>query len=280
MTRKLISYLVLGLALIGVGGVALALGQAPTEPLPPTPIEVIDTGRAAWSAFSAGQWVLGLGLGLTLVIQLFRAPWTGGLVERIPTRWRVAIPLALSGIASALLSLAGELPAELALILAPAMASVAVGAHEVGEAVFARRTRYRAGRAGLVSLMIGGLLLGGCTLRAAPMQPIAAGFTATEASGELMRIEVATVADDESMITWCRQRQDRRWWSSALAQAAGVLAGGLAAAALARDDDPIELGLEIGSLVSAGLAAGAQTYSSAQAGAHERHCGGSLGAGQ
>ncbi len=243
-----------------------------TDPAAPTPIEVIETGQAAWSAFAAGQWVLGLGLALTVLIQLFRAPWLGALVTRIPPRWRVAIPLALSGLASALLALAGEVPAELAALIWPATAGVAIAAHEVGEAARARRPRYRGGRLGLVSLAMGALLIGGCALRA-PVQPLAAGLTTTP-SGEVLRFDLARVADSGDLLTWCRARQERRWWSSALAQAAGVLAGGLAAAAVARDDDRLELSLEVGSLVSAGLAAGAQTYSSAQAGAYEQHCSG------
>lgn len=278
--------LILTLIILGISTVASIAAADPVPvdsvaamvdgsvPPAPTPIEVIETGKAAWSAFAAGSWVLGLGLLLTFVIQAFRSPWLGGVVEKIPARWRTAIPLALSGIASALLTLAGQIPPELAAMLCPAIAGVSIGAHEVGETMRVRRPRYRVGRAGLIALVVGCLLVGGCTLRA-PMQPVAAGFTA-DRTGHVMRIEVASVADSESLLTWCRDRQERRWWSSALAQAAGVLAGGLAAAALARDDDPIELGLEIGSLVSAGVAAGTQTYSSTQASAYEQHCASAL----
>ena len=103
------------------------------------------------------------------------------------------------------------------------------------------------------------------------MRPDLSGGTAG-----VMRIEFSAVAEPDELARWCRTRQERRWWSSALAQGFGVFAGGLAAAALARDDDGIELGLELGSLTSAALAAGAITYSGAQAGAHEQHCGGAL----
>lgn len=252
MTNKflLIAILALGVMCSGVG---LAVAE--------TPVELIETGKSAWSAFTAGKWALGLGLTLTLVIQLFRTRWLGGLVERIPKRWRVAIPLVLSGLASGALAFAGELSPELAALLAPVVASVSIGAHEFGESIRGKRQGYRAGRTGLISLALGCFLIGGCALRPVPPQT-AMGPAASAAS--------VTLSGD-----WCRARQSQRWWSSALAQTFGVLAGGLAAAALARDDDRIELGLEIGSLVSAGFAAGAQTFSGAQASAYENHCGGS-----
>ncbi len=264
MNRKRIVGAMAMILLVAVCGVAFASQSSPD---PPTPIDVIETGKLTWSAFTAGKWVLGLGLALTLVIQLFRAPWLGGIVQKIPARWRVFVPVALSGLASALLSLAGELEPEMAALLAPAMAGVAIGTHELGEAIFRRRERYRTG---LISLLLGAFLLGGCMIRP-PLEPLQAPLSS--AAGGEERIEVSIDDRERAQRTWCRTRQERRWWSSALAQAAGVLAGGLAASALVRDDDRIELGLEVGSLVSASVAAGAQTYSGAQASAYEAHCG-------
>lgn len=253
-------------------GLMLIVGMVAAAP-PPTPVEIIDTGRAAWTALAAGKWVLGIGLALTLVIQLFKSPLLGSIVGRVPKRWRVAIPLALSGLASALLSLAGHIPPELALVLAPATAGVSIGAHELGESVRARRPGYRAGRTGLLSLvLIVGVGLGGCALAAPPTQ-IARGSFALSGDGSQL-VYRAEAIDGEHLASWCRARQTNRWWSSALAQGLGVLAGGLAAAALVRDDDRVELGLEIGSLVSAAGAAGSQSYSSAQSQAFERSCAG------
>ena len=122
--------------------------------------------------------------------------------------------------------------------------------------------------------ILSAVISSGCAMTP-PLQPLGPQMVATETAG-VMRIEMSSVPDPDELARWCRQRQERRWWSSALAQAAGVLSGGLAAAAVARDDDNIELGLELGSLISAASAAGAQAYSSAQAGAHEQYCGGAL----
>ena len=138
-TRLLFITVLVGSALAILTSIALAM--QPPEPLP-TPIEVIETGQAAWTAFSAGSWVLGIGLTLTLVIQLFRAQWLGGLFNAIPHRWRVSVPLALSGIASALLYLHGDMPPDLAAVLAPAIAGVSIGAHSVSEGVRAKRPGY------------------------------------------------------------------------------------------------------------------------------------------
>ncbi len=272
------TYLILVVTMLAwpvlAGAEQIAAQPAPVPTPVPTPIDIIDSGKAAWSAFTAGQWVLGIGLGLNLLIQLFRAPWLGGIVVRIPARWRVAIPLLLSGIASACLALVGEIPAELAALLAPLTAGVAIGVHETGEALRARRERYKGGavrRAG-IGLIVLGLLMGGCTVRP-PAAVLAAGGTAPRQS-VAAAAGVAVSADDTAPLrAWCRKRQEHRWWSSAIAQATGVLAAGLAATALARGDDRIELGLEVSGLISAAFAAGAQTYSGAQAAAYEQHCG-------
>ncbi len=241
---------------------AAAFAQAASDPA--TPAEVIESGQAAWSALAAGKWALGIGSLVTFTCLVLRAPWLP-LASRIPARWRTAIPLALSGVASAILVLAGEAPLELAALLWPATAGVAIGVHETGETLSGRRyktstspTRRRART--VIGILLASAVLGwggSCHLQP-PTRPAAAG--------------VAAVDNHDELLSWCRGRQERRWWSSALAQAAGVLAAGLAGAALARDDDRVELGLEIGGLVSAGLAAGAQTYSGAQAGAYEQHC--------
>ena len=119
-------------------------------------------------------------------------------------------------------------------------------------------------------LMVTVVLSAGCAM-APPLQPLGPQMVATEAS-TVMRIDVDVVTDPGELARWCHQRQERRWWSSALAQGFGVLAGGLAAAALARDDDGIELALELGSVGSSALAAGSQAYSGAQASAYEQHC--------
>ncbi len=272
MNRKYVMYAIIGTVWIGTvylfGASIVLASQSPPDPIP-SPIEVIETGKSAWSAFTAGKWVLGLGLALTLIIQLFRAPWLGGIAEKIPARWRVFIPMALSGLASALLSLAGELEPEVAALLAPAMAGVAIGTHELGEAVFRRRVHYRGNKAGLLSIVLGVFLIGGCALRP-PIEP--PGALMKNTAEQIERFDWAATEDGAKHLAWCRTRQERRWWSSALAQAAGVLAGGLAASALARDDDRIELGLEIGGLISASFAAGAQTYSGAQSSAYEQYC--------
>lgn len=80
---------------------------------------------------------------IMLLVNLFKAPWLGGLVKKIPKRWRVAIPVLLGGVAGILSNIMGGIPWAEALMVGLFSGPTAVFAHEaVVEAILGRaRTR-------------------------------------------------------------------------------------------------------------------------------------------
>lgn len=80
---------------------------------------------------------------IMLLVNLFKAPWLGGLVKKIPKRWRIAIPIMLGGVAGILSNIMGGIPWAEALMVGLFSGPTAVFAHEaVVEAILGRsRTR-------------------------------------------------------------------------------------------------------------------------------------------
>ena len=76
---------------------------------------------------------------IMLLINLFKAPWLGGLVNKIPKRWRVAIPILLGGVAGILTNIGGGLSWPEALMVGLFSGPTAVFAHEaVVEAILGK----------------------------------------------------------------------------------------------------------------------------------------------
>jgi hypothetical protein len=67
---------------------------------------------------------------IMLLTTLFKAPWLGGLVKKIPKRWRIAIPIILGGVAGILSSIVGGMPWLEALMVGLFSGPTAVFAHE------------------------------------------------------------------------------------------------------------------------------------------------------
>lgn len=76
---------------------------------------------------------------IMVLVNLFKAPWLGGLVKKIPKRWRIAIPIILGGIAGILSNIVGGVPWLEALMVGLFSGPAAVFAHEaVVEAILGR----------------------------------------------------------------------------------------------------------------------------------------------
>lgn len=143
---KVISFLVclsivfLGVFLGAFFGAPLALAQTQGAPAAgPVPIDlepVID-------AIRSGSAIAVAAVAVTLLVDLLKSPWLGGLASRVPRRWRVAFPVALGGIAGILSDVVGGLPLQEAVFVGLFSGPTAVFAHEaVVEAILGRsRTR-------------------------------------------------------------------------------------------------------------------------------------------
>jgi len=119
----------------------LALAQAATPDLGADVTGVIDAVRAGQAIAIAGAVVM-------LLTNLLKHPLTGGLVKKIPARWRFAIPVVLGGVAGILSSVAGGVGWQEAVMIGLFTGPVAVFQHEtVVEAILGRSTS-RAGPAG------------------------------------------------------------------------------------------------------------------------------------
>lgn len=142
---KVISFLVclsivfLGVFLGAFFGAPLALAQTQGAPAGSVPIDlepVID-------AIRSGSAIAVAAVAVTLLVDLLKSPWLGGLASRVPRRWRVAFPVALGGIAGILSDVVAGLPLQEAVFVGLFSGPTAVFAHEaVVEAILGRsRTR-------------------------------------------------------------------------------------------------------------------------------------------
>lgn len=76
---------------------------------------------------------------IMLLVNLFKAPWLGSLVKKIPKRWRIAIPIILGGVAGILTNVIGGVPWTEALMVGLLSGPTAVFAHEaVVEAILGK----------------------------------------------------------------------------------------------------------------------------------------------
>jgi hypothetical protein len=83
------------------------------------------------NAVRAGQAIAIASTVITILVQLFKAEWTGALVRKIPARWRVVIPIVLGGVAGILASIAGGVPWLEAVVVGLLSGPSAVFGHEV-----------------------------------------------------------------------------------------------------------------------------------------------------
>ncbi len=76
---------------------------------------------------------------IMLLINLFKSPALGSVVNKIPKRWRVAVPVILGGVAAILSNVMGGIPWAEALMVGLFSGPTAVFAHEaVVEAILGR----------------------------------------------------------------------------------------------------------------------------------------------
>ena len=114
----------------------LALAQEPAAT--PSGDVVRDVGAVIDAVRSGSAIAIAAGI-IMLLVNLFKAPWLGGLVKKIPSRWRVAIPVLLGGIAGVLSSVLGGMPWPEALMVGLFSGPTAVFAHEaVVEAILGK----------------------------------------------------------------------------------------------------------------------------------------------
>lgn len=106
--------------LIGMSTVLLdAATTVPTGSVPEV-VEAVNSGSAIAIAAAA----------IMLVTNLFKARRLGGLVKRVPKRWRVAIPIVLGGVAGVLSSVVAGMPWKDAAMVGLFSGPTAVFAHE------------------------------------------------------------------------------------------------------------------------------------------------------
>jgi hypothetical protein len=67
---------------------------------------------------------------IMLLVDLFKAPWLGSVFKKVPKRWRIAIPIILSGIAGVLSNVLGGIPWQEAVVVGLFAGPTAVFAHE------------------------------------------------------------------------------------------------------------------------------------------------------
>ena len=101
--------------------------------------DVIGDVGAVIDAVRSGSAIAIAAAVIMLLVNLFKAPWLGGLVKKIPKRWRIAIPIMLGGIAGILSNIIGGIPWLEALMVGLFSGPTAVFAHEaVVEAILGR----------------------------------------------------------------------------------------------------------------------------------------------
>lgn len=124
-----------------VEGSGVALGAVPGAPAAPVavpvvvapvvvPVEPVDVPSGVGQvveAYQAGGWLAAGAAAVMLLTLLLRVL---GLLDRIPKRLRVVVPLALGCVSALLASVAGGLPWGQALIVAFLTGPAAVGLHQ------------------------------------------------------------------------------------------------------------------------------------------------------
>lgn len=101
-----------------------------------------------------GGTIAAVGAAIMLLVELFRSQRFGALVELIPRRWRVAVPVVLGGIAGVLSSVAGGMSWQEALYIGLFAGPTAVFAHEAVVEAILGHARRREGTAGTAPVPI------------------------------------------------------------------------------------------------------------------------------
>lgn len=105
------------------------LGAAPLA-LDPGIQDVATAAGSMIDAVRTGQWLAGLAILVTLLTAALRRPWAGRLLDRLPKRTRVLVPLLLGCLAALLTGLAGGVPWTEAMALAVLTGPSAVALHQ------------------------------------------------------------------------------------------------------------------------------------------------------
>ena len=105
---------------------AMALAQDAAT----APGDVVQNVGAVVDAVRSGGAIAIAAAVIMLLVNLFRAPWLGGLTKKIPKRWRIAIPVMLGGVAGILSGIMGGMPWTEAVMVGLFSGPTAVFAHE------------------------------------------------------------------------------------------------------------------------------------------------------
>jgi hypothetical protein len=81
--------------------------------------------------FTTGQYVMGASVVIMIFVSLFKQRKLGGLVKKVPRRWRGAVPVVLGGIAGMLAAIAGGMSWEQAVYIGCISGPGAIFGHEV-----------------------------------------------------------------------------------------------------------------------------------------------------
>jgi len=122
--KKSITFCTFAMVLLGAS-VAITQEVATTQ----EGYAVSNTG-AVIDAVRSGSAIAIAAAIIMLLVNLFKAPWLGGLVKKIPKRYRISIPIALGGIAGILSNITGGMPWIEALMVGLFSGPTAVFAHE------------------------------------------------------------------------------------------------------------------------------------------------------
>jgi hypothetical protein len=110
--------------------------QQPAEPLP----SLEESSQALVDATKTGSLIAVVGALITMLVSLLRSPRTGALVQLIPARWRVLVPVGLAILAGLLGYLGTDMSLAEVLMVAFFAGPAAVFGHEtVNEAIRGQR---------------------------------------------------------------------------------------------------------------------------------------------
>lgn len=125
------SLIPLSIFLLVMGATVLAIAQVaqPPEPVPDVNDVLVSVGQLV-DAVRAGSAIAIAGAIIMILTQLFKLPLLGGVMKKIPARWRIAVPILLGGVAGILANIAGGLPWLEALLVGLFSGPTAVFAHE------------------------------------------------------------------------------------------------------------------------------------------------------